>query len=59
VSRQRTYFKERAERLDEGGVPNWLSLDAKNMAARVVQIPTRDDIETILNEQLIVEFYSR
>jgi len=58
-SRRLTYFRERAERLDAGGVPNWLSLDAKNMAARIMQLPTRDDIATSLNEQLIVEFYSR
>ena len=58
-SRKRTYFKERAERLDEGAVPNWLSLDAKMMTARVLKVPARDDIETKLNEHLIVEYYSR
>jgi len=58
-SRKRTYFKERAERLDEGAVPNWLSLDAKTMTARVLNVPARDDIETTLNEHLIVEYYSR
>lgn len=58
-SRKRTYFKERAERLDEGAVPNWLSLDAKTMTARVLKVPARDDIETKLNEHLIVEYYSR
>ena len=58
-SRKRTYFKERAERLDEGAVPNWLSLDAKTMMARVLKVPARDDIETKLNEHLIVEYYSR
>ena len=58
-SRKRTYFKERAERLDEGAVPNWLSLDAKMMTARVLKVPAREDIETTLNEHLIVEYYSR
>jgi small subunit ribosomal protein S4 len=58
-SRKRTYFKERSERLDEGAVPNWLSLDAKTMTARVLKVPARDDIETTLNEHLIVEYYSR
>lgn len=58
-SRKRTYFKERAERLDEGAVPNWLNLDAKTMTARVLKVPARDDIETKLNEHLIVEYYSR
>jgi len=58
-SRQRTYFKHRAERLNEGAVPSWLSLDAKTMAAKVLSLPAREDIETKLNEQLIVEYYSR
>ncbi|MDY6876803.1 MAG: 30S ribosomal protein S4 [Chloroflexota bacterium] len=58
-SRGRTYFKDRAERLDEGAIPNWLSLDAKTMTARVLKSPAREDIETALNEQLIVEYYSR
>jgi len=58
-SRKRVYFKERVERLDEGSVPGWLSLDAKKMIARVLNLPAREDIGTKLNEQLIVEYYSR
>ncbi len=58
-SLKRTYFKERAKQLDEGAVPNWLSLDSKTMTARVLQSPVREDIDTTLNEQLIVEYYSR
>lgn len=58
-SRKRRYFKERVERLDEGAVPEWLSLDSKKLTARMLQIPTRADIDTTLNEQLIVEYYSR
>jgi small subunit ribosomal protein S4 len=58
-SRKRTYFKERAELLDEGSVPSWLSLDLNTMAARVLQLPTREEIAAELNEQLIVEYYSR
>lgn len=56
---QRTYFKERAKHLDEGRVPDWLSLDSKAMTARVLKVPTREDIDTTLNEQAIVEYYSR
>jgi small subunit ribosomal protein S4 len=58
-SHKRTYFKERAEQLDEGAVPGWLSLDAKAVAARVLRVPAREEIDTPLREQLIVEFYSR
>jgi small subunit ribosomal protein S4 len=58
-SRRRTYFKERADKLDEGAVPGWLSLDSKAMTARVLKPPAREDIDMALNEQLIVEYYSR
>ena len=58
-SRKRTYFKERAELLDEGAVPHWLSLDSTAMVARVLQIPVREDIAAELDEQLVVEYYSR
>jgi small subunit ribosomal protein S4 len=58
-SRKRVYFKERANLLDEGAVPHWLSLDPNTMEARVLQLPTREDIAASLNEQLIVEYYSR
>jgi small subunit ribosomal protein S4 len=58
-SRKRKYFQERAQILDEGRVPNWLSLDADTMMARVLQLPSREDATSDLSEQLIVEYYSR
>jgi len=59
ASRKRTYFKERAQKLDEGAVLDWLSLDAGTMTARVLNSPAREDIAVRLEEQLIVEYYSR
>jgi len=40
-------------------VPGWLTLDAEAFKANVVRLPTRDEMEQGINEQLIVEFYSR
>ncbi|HEY3755123.1 MAG TPA: 30S ribosomal protein S4 [Opitutaceae bacterium] len=40
-------------------VPGWLSLDGENFKATVVRLPTRDEMDQNINEQLIVEFYSR
>ncbi len=37
----------------------WLSLDAKKLAAKVTGLPTREEAEVEINEQLIIEFYSR
>jgi small subunit ribosomal protein S4 len=59
VSHKRTYFKARADQLDESAVLPWLNLDSKAMTARVLNLPAREDIDTSLNEQLIVEYYSR
>lgn len=53
------YFKDMAGNIDEGRVPNWLSLDGKNLSAKVSNEPTREHIDVTLNEQLIVEHYSR
>ncbi len=59
ASRKRTYFKERAKELDEGSVADWLTLDPQEMSGRMLREPGRDEIDTVLNEQLIVEYYSR
>jgi len=40
-------------------VPEWLSLDTAAMSGQVQAVPTRDQIDTLVNEALIVEFYSR
>lgn len=58
-SRNLEFFKVVAETLDKKSVPRWLQLDAAQMTGRVLSLPSRDEIETNVNEQLVVEFYSR
>lgn len=41
------------------GLVEWLTLDQKNRVARMVRKPTRDDISAEIQEQLIVELYSK
>jgi small subunit ribosomal protein S4 len=41
------------------GVPDWLSYDADRNAGRVVSLPTREQINLPVQEQLIVELYSK
>ncbi len=56
----KTYFKERAQFMQGTmQIPSWLSLSVANMSGQVVGNPAREDIEVSLNEQLIVEYYSR
>ncbi len=59
ISRGNSYFKELSQVLDEGQVPAWLILDSSNLTGKVVDVPSRDDVDITLNEQLIVEYYSR
>ncbi len=58
-SRSKPYFKERLQLLEQATPPAWLTLDVNNMRGTVLREPTREDIEIPLNEQLIVEYYSR
>ncbi len=39
--------------------PNWLEIDRENLKGRVTAIPKREDINLPVNEQLIVELYSK
>jgi small subunit ribosomal protein S4 len=58
-SKDTTYFKELAQTIDAGRVPDWLELDKNNLSSRILTTPTREHIEATLDEQLVVEFYSR
>ncbi len=40
-------------------VPTWLEIDRDNYKARVQSLPKREDIQLPVNEQLIVELYSK
>jgi small subunit ribosomal protein S4 len=42
-----------------GGIPAWLQLDAEGLKGTVVALPKRDDIQMPIDEQLIVELYSK
>ncbi len=45
--------------VERRGVPEWLSLDAEQMKGTVVRLPKREDITLPIQEQLIVELYSK
>jgi small subunit ribosomal protein S4 len=41
------------------GVPKWLELDSLGMKGKVLSLPARDDVNFPIQEQLIVELYSK
>ena len=40
-------------------IPNWIKVDEKSLKAEIKSLPTREDFDTDINDQLIIEFYSR
>jgi small subunit ribosomal protein S4 len=59
-SRKREYFKDFGEVLQTKRPPDWISLNVNELGGRIMQLPTRDQIEVpVFNEALIVEHYSR
>lgn len=58
-SRKNGLFADLAETAEKTNVPLWLERDLKNLNARVLRMPERGEIDGNLNEQLIVEYYSR
>lgn len=58
-SRKNKYFDTLGAELARRSVPPWLSLDADQLTGRVMRLPDRADIDTKVNEQIIVEYYSR
>lgn len=58
-SSRKPYFKALRQELDDRQVPRWLSVDTENLSGQMLSLPAREDIDVTLNEQLIVEYYSR
>ncbi len=59
--------KENSQRLVQRGLdqtqivepPTWLVVDKEAMTGKVMSVPTREEINPLVNEQLVVELYSR
>jgi small subunit ribosomal protein S4 len=52
-------LKANVETTKERKVPGWMTVDAANMTIKIVRVPTREDVTFTVNEQLVVELYSR
>jgi small subunit ribosomal protein S4 len=58
-SRKSPVIQHAVEEVKGRGVPEWLQFDAEALSARVGSIPTRAQINLPVQEQLIVELYSK
>ncbi|MBU0683722.1 MAG: 30S ribosomal protein S4 [Candidatus Omnitrophota bacterium] len=52
-------IKETAKILEDRGTPEWIEVSAANLALKVKRAPTKGDIGMAIEENLIVELYSK
>lgn len=59
ASREVGRILEAIQNVEKRGVPTWLDVDGKQFTASVKALPAREDITIPIQEQLIVELYSK
>ena len=59
ASAQDAVIQHALEEVKGRGLPAWLSFDAGQMAGKIASLPTREQINLPVQEQLIVELYSK
>ena len=59
TSEQNVTIQHAIEEVKGRGIPEWLSLDPSRTRGRVAALPTREQINLPVQEQLIVELYSK
>jgi len=52
-------IKLNVETTKERKVPGWMEVDQANLTIKIIRVPTREDVTFTVNEQLVVELYSR
>lgn len=58
ASQNSVKFKEIKETF-KGNVPQWLTMDVEKLEGKIVSLPSREDIDLPIAENLIIELYSR
>ena len=58
-SQAKPLFAATFEQMDRRGVPEWLELDREKFTGTIKSVPNREEITLPIQEQLIVEYYSR
>lgn len=58
ASKSSPHFKELKETF-KGTVPQWLSFDIEKLEGKIVSLPSREDVDLPIAENLIIELYSK
>lgn len=57
--KSKPYIDKNIEINKDNPAPKWLAVDTKHYKAKIQQLPDRDDVQFPINEQLIIELYSK
>ena len=58
-NRQSPIILEAQQVIARRGTPAWLEVEGEKLKGKVIALPTREDVQFPINEQLIVELYSK
>jgi len=59
ASRKVPVIADNMTRLEHRGIPSWVEVDGSSFKGKVLHIPSRDEMQLPVQEQLIVELYSK
>jgi len=52
-------IEENISKIEHRGIPVWIEMDTNNLKGKILHVPEREEIELPVQEQLIVELYSK
>ena len=58
-SRKLSIIEENVSKIEHRGLPSWVEVDASNLQGKVLHSPAREEIQLPVQEQLIIELYSK
>ncbi|MBI4848119.1 MAG: 30S ribosomal protein S4 [Nitrospirae bacterium] len=59
ASKKLSVIEENVSKIEHRGLPAWIEMDVTNLKGKILHAPSRDEIELPVQEQLIVELYSK
>jgi len=59
ASRSNSAIMESLDKVEHRGLPTWIEIDPAAFKGRVLHVPSREEIQLPVKEQLIVELYSK
>jgi small subunit ribosomal protein S4 len=59
ASKKLVFIQESIARAEHRGFPSWVEMDINNLRGKILHLPSREEIALPVQEQLIVELYSK